>query len=55
MHVGKIVAGVVLGAIAIWVFATMADPTGKYFGAGVLAIIAATFLVKGFQKTGQRQ
>ncbi len=50
MHFGKIVAGLVLGAIAVWVFATMSDPTGKYLGAGVVAIIAATLLVKGFQK-----
>ena len=43
--IGKIVAGVILVIVAIWAFISLTDPTAKYVGGAILAILGIALIV----------
>jgi len=52
MNVTKVVIGVVILAVAIWMFFGLADPTARYLGGGIVAIVGIVFLFLGLKKSG---
>ena len=43
--IGKIVGGLVLLVVAIWTFVSMTDPTAKYAGGAILAILGLALII----------
>ncbi|MFA6272029.1 MAG: hypothetical protein WC693_02875 [Patescibacteria group bacterium] len=50
MKVKRIIIGVVLIPIAIWIYFTMEKESVKYFGAITLFVIGSVVLILGFKK-----
>ncbi|MBU0612444.1 hypothetical protein KKB10_00355 [Patescibacteria group bacterium] len=50
MKAGKISVGIILVAIAVWIFVTIEDTTVKYFGGIVLAVLGLIVFFMGFKK-----
>jgi len=50
MKIGKIVVGLILVALAVWVFVAVENSTAKYLGGIILAIVGLAVLMGGFKK-----
>jgi putative Mn2+ efflux pump MntP len=50
MNIGKVVLGAIVLAVAVWTFITMTDPTAKYLGGVVLAILGLALLLTGLKE-----
>ena len=50
MNTGKIVAGIMLLVIAMWVFMTISDAAAKYIGGAILGIIGLATLARGIKR-----
>ena len=48
--IGSIVVGAVILAVAVWMLLTLTNPTGRYLGGIIVAIIGIATIVKPFLK-----
>ncbi len=50
MNIGKLLVGVILIAVGIWLFFTSTEPMVKYLGGIVLFVLGLVLLMAGFKK-----
>jgi len=47
MKIGRVIGGLILIAVAIWAFVSLTNPTAKYLGGAILAILGLVLLIPG--------
>ncbi|PIY95432.1 MAG: hypothetical protein COY66_06880 [Candidatus Kerfeldbacteria bacterium CG_4_10_14_0_8_um_filter_42_10] len=52
MKIGKILVGLILIALAVWIYFAIENSTAKYLGGAVLVIAGLIMLATGFKKEG---
>ena len=49
MNTGKLIGGIILLLVAIYIFMTQTDFNIQYFGAGIVALIGLVILYSGYK------
>lgn len=50
MNIGKIIFGLLLMAVAIWLLLTQADSIAKYLGGAFVTILGLSMVITGLKK-----
>jgi len=54
MNAGKVVIGIILIVIAIWMLMSLENTTARYLGGGIVIIVGIFLLVKGLKRSGMK-
>lgn len=52
MNSGKVLIGIIVLAVAIWMLLSLTNTTARYLGGAIVAIVGIYLLVTGLKKRG---